>query len=121
MAGKLHCSIRHDLHALVAAERLEVTEIELKAVLDCPNDLRDVLAVGRIPVGRQTHDFAFVTIFAVANEFANHGVEAAKGMGQENAVEHFNFVAFTTSHHGGDEISRAVITESGSLFPGRAV
>src|SRR5258708_13079434 len=44
----------------------------------------------------------FRSVFLVADEFTNHGVEAAQGMRQEHTVQNFDFVAFTPRHHGGN-------------------
>jgi len=69
-----------------AAQRHEVVEIQLKAARNQIDSFANVFKVSIFPVGRQTHNFAFVDVLLVADEFANHGVEAAKGVRQEDTV-----------------------------------
>ncbi len=83
--------------------------------------LRDLLAVSVFAVRREPHDFAFVAVFVVSDEFANHGVEAAQRMRQKNSIENFDLIALTARHHGGNEIAGTVVTEAGGLVPGRTV
>src|SRR5690242_6500026 len=42
-------------------------------------------------------------------------------MRQKYSVQYFNLVAFTPSHHCGNEIARSVIAETGRLIPRRAI
>ena len=81
-------------------------------------NLSNFLAVSIISVRREAHHFAFIAVLAVANELANHGVEAAERVRQKNAVEHLDLIAFTPGHHGGNEITGTVITETSSPLPG---
>src|ERR1022692_1146072 len=121
MPCQTHRSVRENLHPLTAPQRLEVTHVELKVAILEPNNLSNFIDVGVFPVGRETHDFAFIAIFSVANEIANHGVKASEGVRQENAVEHLNFSALAARRHGGNKISRTVVAEACRLFPWRAV
>src|SRR5260370_21457846 len=42
-------------------------------------------------------------------------------MGKKHAIEHFDVVALTARHHGGNKISRSVVAEACGLLPRRAV
>ena len=121
MPRQANRAVRQHLHPLVAAERLEITEIQLEAGILRRNDVGDLVAI-RVPAIRgQAHHFTFIAIFQIADELADHRVEAAQGVRQENTLQHFNVVALAARHHGGDEVSRTVVTEARSLLPGRAV
>src|ERR1700733_3816678 len=85
MAGKANRSIGQNLHALIAAQRLEVTRIQLKAVVFGLNNLRNLIPVRIFPIRREAHDFAFVTVLVVANEFANHGVNTTQRMRKKDS------------------------------------
>ena len=95
----------------------------MEAGIPGSNDLAECVAVGVfiLAVGSEAHDFAFVAVFVVADELADHGVDAAEGVRQEYAFEHFDVVAFAARHHGGDEISGTVVAEAGGFLPGRTV
>src|SRR5579871_2341053 len=70
-------SIWKNLHALIASQRLEVAEIQAEAPVLHANKLINLLAECVPAIGSQAHDFAFVAIFRVADEFADHRVQAA--------------------------------------------
>ena len=93
----------------------------MECVVAQRNDFADFIEVRIFAVWREAHDFAFVTIFLVADEIADHGVETAEGMRQEDAIEDLYVVAFAARHHGRDEVAGTVITEAGGLLPRRAV
>src|ERR1700722_3377197 len=116
-------SVGQDLHALIASQGLEVTEVQLESAIFREDDLEELVAIRRVifAVRSKTHDLALVAVFRIADEFANHGVDTAERMGQEHAVEHFDLVALASRHHGGDEVAGAVITEARSFFPRGAV
>ena len=121
MAGQFHRTIVQDLHSLIAAEWLEITKVKLEATIAGPNDLADLVAIGVLAIRREAHHFAFVAILAVANELANHGVDAAQRVRQEHAIENFNLVAFATRHHRRNEIAGTVVAETRGFLPGRTV
>src|SRR5581483_5991758 len=121
MAGKMDDAIAGDLHALVAAERHEVIEIQLKVSVARKDNLAHRIAVGVTAIGREAHHFAFVAVLLVTNELAHHGVEASQRMRNENTVEHLDFVSLAACKHGGHEVTRAVIAEAGGLVPPGAV
>src|SRR5207248_11574142 len=100
---------------------LEVIEIEMEISVFQADDLGNITAIGVFAVGSQAHHLSFVTIFLVADKLADHGVETAKRVREVNAIENVNFVSFATRHHGGDKITRTVITEARSTVPRRAV
>ena len=66
MASHSDCSIGLDLHPLVAAERNEIIEVQLKPARSPIDNLADLPAVSLLPLGREAHDLAFVTVFLVA-------------------------------------------------------
>ncbi len=105
MPRQAHCSVRKHLHSLSAAQRLEITHVELEAAILEGDNLANFIDICIFPVRREAHDFAFIAVLSIADEIANHGVKAAERVRQEHAVEHLNFRAFTARHHGGDEIS----------------
>ena len=121
MSRELDRSVVLNLHALIAAQRHEVIQVEAKGRIVELNNLAHSLAVSVLPVRCQPHHFAFIAIFFVADELADHGVETAQRMRQEDSLQHFNFVAFAARHHGGNKIAGAVITEACRLFPRRTV
>ena len=121
MARQLNGSVWQHLHTLVAAERLEIAQIKLKATIFRRYDLADLFAISVFAVRSKSHHFAFIAVFAIADEFANHGIETAQRVRKEYAVEHFNLVALTAGHHRGNKIARTVIAESSRLFPRRTV
>src|SRR5207248_387299 len=96
-------------------------EIELEPISLRHQQVANLLAIRVFTIGSQAHHLAFVAIFAVANEFANHGIETAQRMWQEDSIQHLYVIALTTRHHRGNEISRAVIAEPCRLLPGRTV
>src|SRR2546423_13319070 len=110
-------SIGQHPHPLIAPQWLEVVEVELKTSVSKKGNFTHLLTISRLAIGSESHDFAFIAIFLIADEFANHGVEAAQRVGQIDSTENFNLVVFAAGHHGGDEIARPVITESGSFLP----
>src|SRR5271170_311678 len=114
-------SVGQHLHSLAAPKRLEVTHVELEVAIFERKDFSNLVDISVFSVWSQTHDFAFIAIFSVADEIADHGVETAQRMRQEHSVEHLNFMALAARHHGGDEISRTVVAEARRLFPRRAV
>src|SRR5690348_11603030 len=97
-------AIARDLHSLVAAERHEVIEIQLEVSVPRKDDFADGLAVSVTAIGGEAHDLAFIAILLVADELAHHGVKAAQGVGNENAVEHLDFISLAACEHGGHEI-----------------
>src|SRR5579864_477714 len=117
MPGQLHRPIRFDLHAFVTAQWLEKIEIELKTGVTGHEQLANLLAKSVAAIRRQAHDFAFIAVFVVADKLANHGVKAAERVRQEHAIKHLNVASFATSHHGRDEITRAIVAETSSLLP----
>ncbi len=121
MPRQAHGAVRQDLHPLIASQGLEVSEIKLEAAVLYRDGLADLLAVCVLAVGSQAHDLAFIAILVVADEFADHRVEAAEGVGEEHAVEHFDVVALATRHHGGDEVAGTVVAQPGGLLPRRTV
>ena len=121
MSRQGHCAIGLDLHTLVAAERLKKIEIEFEPISLRHQQVANLLAIRVFTIGSEAHHLAFIAIFAVADEFANHGIEAAQRMRQEDAIQHLYVISFTTCHHRGDEISRAVIAEPRGLLPRRTV
>src|SRR5208283_3030293 len=121
MPCQAHGSVGEDLHPLIAAEWLEVAHVEPKGAVLERNDSADLLDERVFAVGREPHHFAFIAVFLVADEFANHGVKAAERVRQEDAVENVDVVALAARHHSGNEITGAVVTEARSFFPWRAV
>src|SRR5580704_2449019 len=119
MPRQAHRSIRQDLHPLIAAQRLEVTEIEMESTVFGYDDLAKLVAIliSVLAIRGEAHHFALVAVFRVADEFADHGVKAAKRVRQKHAVEHFDFVALTAGHHGGDEVAGTVVAEPRRLLP----
>src|SRR5215471_17500391 len=99
MSGETDCAIRQDLHSLIAAERLKVAEIQLKSVTVGGNDFLNLAAICISPVRSKTHDFAFITVLAVPDEFANHGVKASERVRKENAIEDVNLITLAPSGH----------------------
>src|SRR5262249_22742899 len=61
-------SVRQYLHSLVAAERLEIAEIELESAIVRRDDFTDLVETGRLAEGRKAHDLTFVTVLRVADE-----------------------------------------------------
>src|SRR3954447_14181812 len=100
MPGQCNRAVRLDLHSLIAADGLEVIQVKLRAGGASHEQLANLLAVSIFAVWRQSHDLAFVAIFVVADEFANHRVEASKGMRQKNAIEDVDITALASRHHG---------------------
>src|SRR6266567_6196330 len=121
MARQFHRSVRQDLHSLIAAQRLEVAQVKLETAILWRHNFADLVAVSIFTVGSEAHDLAFIAVFAVSDEFANHGIDAAQRVRQEDAVENFNLAAFATGHHRGNEIAGPVVAESRGLLPWRAV
>src|SRR5204863_3919897 len=103
----------------IAAQWLEVLHLKLKATIPEMNQLAQLLAVRIFSIGRQPHDFAFITVFFVADEFAEHGVEAPQRMRKKNSFQHLDVIAFASSHHGGDKIARTVVAEACCTLAGR--
>src|SRR5579859_7374924 len=113
MPRQLDRPIRLDPHALIAAERFEKVEIQRKSRIPGHQQFANLFAVSVAAIGRKAHDFAFIAIVAVSDELANHRIKAPQRMGQEYSIEHLDVSAFATRHHGGDEISRSVVAETG--------
>ena len=78
MARQSHRAVGQHLHALIAAERLEITQVELEAAILGRNDLANLIAISIFSVGSEAHDLAFIAILAVADELADHGVESCR-------------------------------------------
>src|SRR5690349_9427797 len=119
MASQAHGAVGQHLHPLITAKRLEVAEIELKPAIHRRHDLRNLTTISFLAVWCESHNFAFIAIFRVADELANHGVDAAQRMRKKDAVDHFDLIAFAARHHRRDEVSGTVITEAGRLLPWR--
>src|SRR4051812_5456096 len=113
-------AIGQDLHALIAPERLEISQIQLEGAVLGSNDLADLVAIPVLAIWRKAHHFTFVTVFRVADELADHGVKAAQRVRQKHALQYFNGVALAAGHHRGNKIPGAVITKTRSLLPRRA-
>src|SRR5947209_20326348 len=88
------------LHAFVASDWLEKVEVKFEARSASHQQLAKLLAVGIFAVGDKTHELAFIAIFVVSDELANHGVETPKRMWEEDAIQHLNFISFAARHHG---------------------
>ena len=99
MARQPHCSIRQNLHSLIAAQRLEVAQVELEAAVLWRNNFADLIAIRIFAVRGKTHDFAFVAVLAIADKFANHRVDTAERVRKKHALEHFDVIALATCHH----------------------
>src|SRR4051795_9259074 len=121
MPRKPHGAIRQDLHALIAAERLEVTEIKLETAIPDRDDFLDLAAVRVLAIRSKPHHFPFIAVFGVADEFADHRVETPQGVRKEHAVEDLYVVAFAGSHHCRNEVARTVVAKPCGFFPWRAV
>src|ERR1022692_1286043 len=106
------------MHALIAAQGLEETAIEVEAAISQANNVVQLVAICVLAVGREAHHLAFISVLLVADELANHGIETAQRVGQENAIEYLNPIAFAAGHHGGNEVSGAVVTEARGFIPG---
>src|SRR5579859_791547 len=119
--GQLNGPVGQHLHALIAAQWLEITQVELKPAALCGDDPVDLADIGFCAVGCQPHDLALISVLCIADEFANHGIEATQRVRKKDTLQHINLIALTACHHGGDEISGTVVAETGGLFPGRAI
>jgi len=64
---------------------------------------------------------ARVMVGLVADELADHGVEAAQRVRQENAFQHLDIAALATRHHGRNKVAGAVIAEARRSLPRRAI
>src|SRR5689334_1046396 len=117
MPRQLDRSVWLNLHTFVAAERLEIFKIEFKSGSAGHQQVAHLADICVLAVRSESHNFAFIPIFVVADELANHGVEAAERMGEEHAVEHLNIALLAARHHRGDKITGAVVAESGRLLP----
>src|SRR5580692_11605057 len=118
MVGQTNRSVRQNLHSLIASQRIEETGIEIKAAISQADYFTERIAEPVLAIGREPHDLAFISVLWVADEFANHGVETAERIGQENTIEHFDVIAFASGHHGRNEVSGAVVAEARGLLPG---
>src|SRR4030088_3139329 len=78
MTSQANRSIGQDLHALIAAERLKIAEIQFKTAILRSDKLGDLIQKSFFTVRSQAHNFAFIAIFAVSDEFANHRIETAQ-------------------------------------------
>src|SRR6266550_3753284 len=110
-------SIGQHPHSLIAPQWLEVVEVELKTSVSKKGNFSHPPTISRLAIRSKPHDFAFIAIFLVADEFTNHGVEAAQGVWQIDPIKDFDLVVFATGHHGGDKIARSVVTKARSFFP----
>src|SRR5579864_7752177 len=99
MARQLHCSIGLDLHAFVAAQRLEKIQIKPETRIAGHKQLANLLAIPVAAIRGKAHDLAFISVFVVADELADHGVETAERVRQEHAIKHVNFASFASRHH----------------------
>ena len=84
---------------------MEEIEIKLESGGAGHEQLAYLLDVCVLAVRSESHDLAFVSVLVVADELANHGVEAAERVRQEDPVENVDVSAVTMSHHRGNEIS----------------
>src|SRR5437763_9108563 len=119
--SQVNRTVGHYLHSLVAADGHEVVEIQMEVAVAKLDDLAQGIAVGVLAVWGKPHYLAFVTIFLVADELAQHGVEAAQRMREKDTVKHFNVVSFAARHHGRHEVTGTVIAESCGSLPRRTV
>src|ERR1017187_10957027 len=94
-----------------------MVEVKLETAIPRRHDLADLIAISLFAIGCKTHDFAFIAVLAVADELANHGVNAAQRVRKEDAVENFNLIAFATSHHRRNKIAGSIVAEAGSFLP----
>src|ERR1044071_2500181 len=121
MASQAHGTVGQHLHPLITAKRLEVAEIELKPAVLRRHDLRSLTTIGVLAVRCESPNFAFIAIFRVADELANHGVDAAQRMRKKSALQHFDLITLAARHHRRNEVTGTVITEASRLLPWRAV
>src|SRR4051794_15897681 len=101
MGSEFHCTVSVNLHPLIASQRLEIVEIELKHSIFQANDLSDLVTMSWLSIGRESHNFAFIAIFFVPDKLANHGVKTAQRVGKKHAIENFDFITLAPRHHGG--------------------
>src|SRR5579862_7374417 len=101
MAGQAYGAVGKNLHSGIAAERLEITEIELETGVGRRDDSLQLPAIRITAIRRETHDLAFIAIFGVADELADHGVCATERVREEHTIQNFNLAAFAASGHGG--------------------
>ena len=105
MASQPNRAIGQHLHALIAAQRLEVGEIKLETAVSRGDNLRNLTAVRIFAIRRQAHDLAFVPVLRVADEFTDHRIETAQRVGEKDAIQHLDVVPLTARHHGRHEPS----------------
>src|ERR1700680_4834838 len=74
-----------------------------------------------LAIRSEAHHFAFISVFAVADEVADHCVEGTERMRQKHAFKNFDLVSFAACHHGRHKIAGTVVTESRGLLPRGAV
>ena len=53
MARQAHRSVRQNLHALIAAQRLEITRVQLESTILGSNDLAELIAIRRYPCHKE--------------------------------------------------------------------
>ena len=75
VTADFHLAAGVNADGLLRAEGQEPAIVETEAVVSEAQHVVEVLAVGIFAVGRQAHHLAFVTVAAVADELAQHGIE----------------------------------------------
>ena len=100
MPRQTHRSVRQHLHPLVRPQRLEVTKIQLEARAHRLHQSAHLLQIRWLAIRRKPHHFAFIAIFRIPDEFADHRIETAERVWQVDAIEHVNLIALAARHHG---------------------
>src|SRR5208282_607826 len=110
-------TVRQNLHSLIAAQRFEETVVKIEAAVFWTNNFGQLFAQCVPSIRREAHNLAFIAVLRVADELANHRIETAERVRQENSIEHFDLIAFAARHHGGNEVSGTVVAEPCGLIP----
>src|SRR5262249_47889988 len=111
-------SVGAHFYALVAAKRRKPSMVQADAgARRHRGKTREELRERVAPVGRQSHDFSLVSVFAIADELTNHRVDGAEGVRNVDAVSDPNRRAFALAEHAGHEVAGSVDREAGRTIP----
>src|SRR5262249_7937085 len=93
-------------------------ELEASAV-GRPDDLPQLVHVGRLAVGREPHHLPLLAVLVEAEELRDGRVEEARRVRELDAIEDLEVEAPAYWGHRRDEVAEAVDREAGRLLEGR--
>src|ERR1700682_5189613 len=72
------------------------------------DNVSKLLDIARLTVGRQPHDFPFISVLRKAKELSGGGVDDSCRVWILNLAQHFDRVPFPSGPHRGDEVTKTI-------------